>query len=154
MSVWKSLVEGFFGSLWSFIDNWFKEQRAKENDWLAKTRSGQLESIKKAKKIEDSIKKAVDVVKPSTSVSEWNKKAKTAGLLFLVLCLLPGCFRFYVYVNPKMPIIPVPERPTLPENPPEFTEREQILVKAYEEVRAAVDCYNEQAAEHNEKAGY
>lgn len=70
-------------------------------------------------------------------------------LLTVAGCWPPKLFTRYIYVEDKKPLIEKPDRPDLPENPPTFTEREQILVNYTVSLEALIDEYNEWAVEEN-----
>ncbi|KKM57641.1 hypothetical protein LCGC14_1550520, partial [marine sediment metagenome] len=69
--------------------------------------------------------------------------------------MLSGClFTKYVYVEGQWPEIKVPDRPVVPEDPPELTAREQIIVGYVEVLEFRIIAYNRAASRHNTRHGY
>lgn len=71
-------------------------------------------------------------------------------ILILILGMLAssGCAR-YVYVHPRYPILPKPERPQLDNNHKENTKK---LMKYARQLETAVDEYNKYAEEKNKES--
>ena len=64
----KAIVEGILG----FISAWWEREKRVEAEWLAASREGQLESLKKTMDLEHKIEAAVRTVE-IVSPAEWNK---------------------------------------------------------------------------------
>jgi len=148
------ILKALFNSLLGYIELWWMREKKTAAEWAAKTREGQLRGIKSTEESEIRINKPLSV-EPSKTAGKWNLKAgRGAGLLILVCLLFSGCFTRYVYVESKWPAIERPARPTLPEEPVEFTGREVILAKYAEMLEIRIKLYNLEAKRHNEEHGY
>ncbi len=134
-----------------FLFGYFEKKRLMASEHRAKVEAGKLRSVIKTKKVEECIKTAKPL-RPSRSPSEWNKKA-LFPLLFLLSFLIVAC-QPVIFVESRWPIIPKSEKPILPEDPPEFTLRELILVDYAEELELRIEVFNENASEHNRENGY
>lgn len=145
------VVLGFFAD---YVKMWYDGEKKAEAEWNAKTREGQLRSVIDADKIEVAISTVKPVV-PATP-SGWNAgRAVSVLVLGLLLVSLSGCTLFtrYVYVADKKPVIDLPDRPVLSDDPP-FTEREKKLVTYAVDIESKTRTYNEWAHEQNRTNGY
>jgi hypothetical protein len=154
--MWKTLLE----VLVSFLKTWWDAEQSEAHEWEAKARAGQVEAMKNVRQVEKRIDAAAVEGTASNAVRAWNEKARGAaptGLLLLLavgLCC-PGClFTKYVYVEGPWPVIAVNPRPALPEDPPNFSDREVILVDYAKHLEGKVRAYNVEAQKHNVKHGY
>jgi len=149
------IVGGIVSSILGYADIWFTRQRAKQNEWAAKTRGAQLKSVGDALRVQGRIRKGIDSAAVSRSPSEWNRRGMSP---LLVLALLPlavagrGCLS--VYSHPMYPVIPAVERPQVPTDPPEWTPRERILAEYADRLEAAIRGYNGWAIDENSRNGY
>jgi len=151
--MWKSILETILGSIWTAVRGWFEAEQAESAKWAAEARKQQLDSIKEGLAIEAEWRNRVDAAgkKPQT-IADWNTLARTASATALLLSL-SGCFRFYVVARPYQPVPPKIERPTIPTDPPELTDREHVLMRYALQLEAGYQAVREQAIKHNEEAG-
>lgn len=147
-----SLLKGLLSSVFSYFDLWYTRKQSKSNEWAAKSKEAQMKSLEASRIQEGNIRDAVEKAETPESPSAWNK---AAGIVLLTTCLFtPGCFEMQVYVNPRMPLVEVPARPTVPEEPQEWTEREKILAGYSTKLEAAIKAYNEEAVKSNKRNGF
>ncbi len=135
----------------SFIEDFFSRKKAEADEWNAKSHEMMLKSVKATDDMESIINNEKGTV-PAT-VAEWNTNGpgSAAAALLLVVVLLPGCFTKYVPVETPLPMIEVPVRPTLPQDPPEFTAREKLILGWGTTLEARIKKHNELARERNNK---
>lgn len=69
--------------------------------------------------------------------------------LILGMAVNSGCVR-YVYVHPRYPIIPKPDRPKL--SPSDLTNNTQLLMSYAKKLEIGVDGYNKYAREKNSES--
>ena len=62
-----AIVKGFLG----FIKVWYTQEKKIEAEWLAKSKAGQLESMKRTMATESKLKEAMDSAR-IVSPAEWN----------------------------------------------------------------------------------
>jgi hypothetical protein len=150
-----------------YYRSWFDAKKAQANAWEVETRKGQMSSIVVSKASERAIK-SVQVIRP-LSAAAWNTGRTTEArqalrrvtanltvvLLLGLVCILPACaIKPVVFYAQRFPMIELPDRPVLPEEPAEFTPREKLLVDYTATVEARVEKYNEIARDSNERNGY
>jgi hypothetical protein len=126
-----------------------------------------MESALKAKEIERKLEKKLasdldnDLNGSALSPAAWNRGRRPpfggANLgamivigLFLAVCGLACC----KYTEGQWPVLPVPSRPTVPEEPVEWSSREKILARYATALENLIDGYNAEAKKHNEEHGY
>jgi len=153
--MWKAIIDGLVRLLYT----WWKAEQSEANEWEAKARAGQVESMKNVRLVEHRIDAAAVLGTASNSVRAWNTKARGAsppGLVLLVALTLmcAGCFTKYVYIESAWPVVSMPDRPVLPEDPPTFTDREMMLVNYVGVLEKKLATYNTEALKHNVKHGY
>lgn len=153
MPAWlASIVTSIFKAGLEFLKSWYGEEKAKEHEWNAKTREAQLQSVKHAEKMQLRIREAKPT--PSATPSDWNRGA----MIFLCVLLIPlnGCALFtkYIHVPAKMPYIEAPARPTIPDQPAQFTPRETILRDYSLTLEVKIKAYNDEARRENIENGY
>ena len=153
-------MEGIIGAIvkavLSFFKLWYDGERREAAEWEAKAMAAKMESMKDTARVEREINSALPDAVVKTAAA-WNEKARLrgAGLLLLFCLVLPGClFTKYVYVAGQWPIIEAPAMPLLPEEPPDFTPRELVLVDYAGKLDAKIVTYNASARAHNIKHGY
>jgi len=71
-------------------------------------------------------------------------------ILILGIMVTSGCRR-YVYVHPRYPILPKPERPKLNQDHKDNTKK---LMKYARQLETAVDEYNKYATEKNKESEF
>ncbi|HEC61339.1 MAG TPA: hypothetical protein ENI27_03695 [bacterium] len=173
----RSLIQAIVNGILQFVVGYVEKERRIIAEARVKVEKGRLRSVVETVRVEKRLRISRPL-RPSRTVSDWNKKAKSAngahlGAL-LVLCKMPTavdwwfgarlgallvlCFLMIscapVIVESRWPIIPVPARPILPEEPSVFSPREIILVDYAEELELRMEVYNEEAHEHNLENGY
>jgi len=153
--MWKAIIDGLIRLLYT----WWKAEQAEAREWEAKARAGQVEALKNVRLVEKRIDAAAELGSATLTVRAWNEKARGVappGLLILVACLLScGClFTKYVYIEGPWPVLQVDTPPALPEDPPNFSNREVILVNYAQHLEGKVRAYNVEARRHNEEHGY
>ena len=82
--------------------------------------------------------------------------ARRLLLIALLMTTCQGCALFtrYVYVMSPRPLISEPQRPKVPENPPQWTEREKILATYATTLEARIRAYNDDAEKWNKANDY
>jgi len=140
------------GGIMKYIGLWVDSKHRQALEWQNRTLKGKLSSSVKTAIIEKKIRSAKPV--RSTNPAAWNKKAR--GAILLILFLMASCMSscWIVYVESCFPIIETTPRPVLPEDPPEWTKREVILVDYAEELELRIEIYNDLATEHNVENDY
>ncbi len=140
-----------FGAEW--IEGWYAANKAKADEWAARTREAQLASLRRSADLERQITAAASKPPAVLTPQEWN--LGTPVLLLVALLFLTGCDAFtrYVYIDARLPIIKTPFRPPLALVTP-FNERELALVGYATALEAAILSYNQAAAAENIKNGY
>ena len=161
MPTWLASI---FGSIFKvglgFLKDLYKEEKAKEYEWAAKTNEARLESVKDAEKMTLKIK-ATKPIEIAATPGAWNSgvglessSLTLAAVLLVCILFLPGCmFTRFVYKEAKLPIIEAPGRPALATTPP-FSEREKKLIGYAQQLETKIGAYNKAAKEHNAKNGF
>ena len=159
------IVRGAF----SVFKAWWTQEKRTQAEWLAKTREGQLESLKSTLEIETKLNDSFNVEHAASSLpspSAWNagkseqtspgeaRRGGRASLMIVVFMLVffPGCLIRTVYVESRWPVLPRPSRPVVSEEP--WTPREEKLVKYSISLEEVLGSYNEEARSHNAANGY
>ena len=155
--MWEGIITAVLGFVANIFTGWFSNEKKIEAEWKSRTYEAKMKSYRSSDKAEREIKKAKPVETPKNARA-WNRGVGRVAvpLLFLFLILfLSGCTLFtrYVEVADRKPIIEIPERPELAEEP-EFNEREVKLVNYAVELETKLTKYNEWANEENIKNGY
>ena len=151
--MWKSILETILSSVWTAVRGWFEAEQAESAKWAAEARKQQLDSIKEGLKLEAEWRKKVgEAGKKPQTIADWNTLAK-AGAATALLFGLSGCFRFYVVARPYQPVPPEIDRPEIPADPPELTDREHVLMRYALQLEAGYQAVRERAIAYNEEAG-
>lgn len=150
-SIIKSIVSGLASAALGYVDTWLTREEKEKKDWLARSRKGKLKSNRETRKQQKRINRPERQSKPrAKSPSAWNS---SASILLALLLFATGCSRT-VYVEGRWPVLDPPERPVVPEEPAEWTERERILKDYALQLESLLQRYNESAIEHNIEHGY
>lgn len=139
-----SIVNGLFGTALNFLKGWWDAEKAKQQEFENISLKEKLESVREAEKVVAEIREEQQKVIP-ISKEEWNK-----GLLVLLcvsLLTLSSCYRT-VYVNREMPVLPVPQRPTLVDSDKRNVES---LILYATKLEVTIKKYNEFALSINKK---
>lgn len=145
----EKILQAIVGAMLNWAKLWFQEEKAKADEWNAKSAVAMLASVKSAEKMKLEIK-SVEVKVPATPAA-WN--AGKALLLSIIFLLLSGCIVRTVFVESKFPVIERPARPQV-SGTPGWTEREIIIIDYAIHLETEIDTYNELALEHNRRNGY
>lgn len=137
-----------------WLKGWYQAERAEADRWAARTKEGQMESLKRALADSRAIAAAANATMPPDDAIQWNARTVAAPCLLASLLALPGCFERVVYVPAARPIIDAPVRPSVPVAPKQWTERERILAGYAAALEAAVVEYNKRARAENTRNGY
>ena len=150
----EKIITAIVKALLSFFSLKWEAAEREAAEWEAKAMRGKLDSIKRADAVEARIE-AVVPTRIATNAASWNARA-TSTLLLLIACLFfTGCpFVKYVYIEGRWPVVSVPDRPVVPDEPLEFTPRETTLVGYAQVLEMKIGAYNEAAKWHNEEHGY
>ena len=146
----ETILKAIVGAFLNWGKLWYKEEKAKADEWNAKAHAAMLESVKSAEDMKVKIR-SVEVPLVATP-SAWNNNLKILPI-FLLSLLLTGCIVRTVYVESKFPVIERPEWPQISEAPG-FSDRERIIIDYAIELEAKVNAYNGLAHEHNKRNGY
>jgi hypothetical protein len=134
-----------------YLKLWWQKEEAEAEASRLRTAKALEESAKRVDAAEVRIDAAVPTITPAEiTPSGWNSGVgRLAPLLLLVF--LCGCpFVRYEYVEGRWPVIEVPDRPGVPEEPA-FTIREQIIIGHALKLEAKLLKYNEEAKAHNDR---
>lgn len=144
------ILQAIVGAVLNWAKLWFKEEKAKADEWNAKAHAAMLESVKSAEDMKVTIRSVkVPLVDTPTA---WNNSLKMLPIVLLSL-LLTGCIVRTVYVESKFPMIERPERPQV-SGTPGFSDREKVIIGYAIHLEAEIDTYNDVAREHNKRNGY
>lgn len=132
--------------------SWYAAEKAEADRWAARTKEGQMASLKRAAVDSAAAKAAAAKATAPATPAEWNLGA--APVLLLGLLLLPGCITRTVYIPAARPILEAPARPAVPTEPVAWTDRERILAGYATALEALVQEYNRRAKEENAANGY
>lgn len=162
-AILKPIASALFETVVDWFKDWYQQEKREAAEWAAKSRERQMESLKEGRQLETEMRVARDAAVATSSVAEWNKKAKARnernralGLVALLMCsvCLSGCFRFYVSAREYKPYLPLPKQPTLSEAAPMDNQDFQKVLQYVAELEAVVDTYNEKARLSNFENGF
>jgi hypothetical protein len=149
-------------AIMGYIAMWLQAKKAERLEVKVK----KMESAIKAKDIERKLERelnqrlSADLMEETGAVridtpSAWNRgRGTTIPMVFLVLALALAALSCVKYVESRWVILPVPARPAVPTDPPEWTAREKILAKYAGALEGLIDGYNAEAKQHNQEHGY
>lgn len=150
--MWQSILRTIVSSIVGVLKSWYKEEQAEAAKWAAESRKQQLESIKAGKRQEAEWKRLARTA-DTASASQWN--AKAGASLILIACLFfQGCIRFHVAAHRYRSVPPAVDRPHIPEEPAQLTEREQTLIDYALKLEKLYAAVRQSAIESNREAGF
>jgi hypothetical protein len=137
------ILDSFFRAVLGYIAMWLNAKNAERLE----TKVKQMESAERSKEVEKKVAeqaKATDVSSPSA----WNRGA---GVVILFCVLACGCVK---YVESRWPMVPATPRPTVPEEPKQWADRENIIAGYAAQLEGVVRAHNEAVRKHNADNGY
>lgn len=141
-----------FGADW--LQGWYAAERAEADRWAARTREGQLASLRRAQGDSQAAAAAAAAATAPADPAAWNRPGGALPALLLALLVCPGCLGRTVYVPSALPVLQPPPRPAVPIEPSQWSERERILAGYAAALEALVLEHNRRARQQNANHGY